>query len=79
MEERGRCVKIQLRGRYRITRYDGSDGGDLGQMCLFRCPLKRAMQLIVSTDPKRAKGRAEYNEMFEETIVEDTDDDDDKR
>lgn len=48
-------------------------------MCLFRCPLKRAMQLIVSTDPKRAKGRAEYNEMFEETIVEDTDDDDDKR
>ncbi|KAF6223559.1 hypothetical protein HO133_000402 [Letharia lupina] len=60
-----------------ITGYDGSDGGDLGQTCVFRCPLKRAMQLIVSADPERAKRRAEYNEMLEETLGEDDDDDDD--
>ena len=54
-----------------ITGYDGSDGGDLGQSCVFRCPLKRAMQLIVSTDPERATRRAEYNEMVEEMLGED--------
>jgi hypothetical protein len=58
-----------------ITGYDGSDGGDLGQACVFRCPLKRAMQLIVSTDLERAKRRAEYNEILEETLGKDDDDD----
>ncbi|MCJ1471610.1 hypothetical protein MMC13_000250 [Lambiella insularis] len=61
-----------------ITGYDGSNGGDLGQACVFRCPLKRAMQLIVSTDPERTKRQAEYNEMLEETLRENDDDDDQK-
>jgi hypothetical protein len=57
-----------------ITGNDGRDGGDLGQACVFRCPLKRAMQLIVSTDPERAKRQAEYNEILEKTLGEDDND-----
>jgi hypothetical protein len=56
-----------------ITGYNGSDGGNFGQACVFRCPLKRGMQLIVSTDPERAKQRAKYNEVLEETLGEDYD------
>ena len=62
-----------------ITRYDGSDGGDLGRACVFRCPLKRAMQLIVSSDPDRAKRGAEYNEMLEETLGKDNDSDNEQQ
>ncbi|KAA8644953.1 hypothetical protein EYZ11_008165 [Aspergillus tanneri] len=51
-----------------ITGYN--NGGNLGQACVFRCPLKRAMQLIVSTDPERAKQQVEYNEVFEENLGE---------
>ena len=54
-----------------ISRYECSDGSDLGQARVFQCPLKRAMQLVVSTDPERAKPRAEYNEMLEEILGED--------
>ena len=59
-----------------VAVYDGSDSGDLGQACVFRCPLKRAMQFVVSTDPERAKQRREYNELLEETLGEVEDDHD---
>jgi hypothetical protein len=59
-----------------VTAYDGNDSGDLGQACVFRCPLKRAMQFVVSTDPERAKQRREYNELLEETLGEVEDDHD---
>jgi hypothetical protein len=57
-----------------VTVYNGSDSGDLGQACVFRCPLKRAMQFIVSTDLERAKPQREYNEMLQE-MLGDADDD----
>ena len=44
------------------------DAGDLGEACVFRCPLKRAMQIVVSQDPERARNRTEYNEILEETL-----------
>ena len=40
------------------------------EMCMFRCPLKRAMQIVVSTDPQRAGRRREWNEMLEEMLGE---------
>ena len=41
---------------------------DLGDASVFHCPLKRAMQLVVSQDPYRAQKRREYNEHLEETL-----------
>ncbi|KAL9097351.1 MAG: hypothetical protein Q9165_000778 [Trypethelium subeluteriae] len=59
-----------------ILKYKGSDGDDLGQTRVFRCSLKRAMQLVISTNSERAQRRAEYNELFEEIfVVEDTEGD----
>ena len=40
------------------------------EVFMFRCPLKRAMQIVVSTDPERARGRREWNEMLEEMLGE---------
>lgn len=51
-----------------IMGYHGSDAGDLGEACVFHCPLKRAMQIVVSQDPERAQKRTEYNELLEETL-----------
>ena len=42
----------------------------LDDACVFRCPLKSAMKMVVSRDPVRAQKRAEYNEMLEETLGE---------
>lgn len=52
-----------------IKRYIPTDDAfDLGEASVFCCPLKRAMQLVVSQDPYRAQKRKEYNEMLEETL-----------
>jgi len=51
-----------------IMGYDCSDAGDLGEACVFRCPLERAMQIVVSQDLERAHNRTEYNELWEETL-----------
>ena len=40
------------------------------EICMFRCPLKRAMQIVVSTDPQRAARRREWNELLEEMLGE---------
>ena len=53
-----------------VQAYDSDDAGALGNACVFRCPLKRAMQMVVSQDPVRAQKRAEYNEMLEDTLGE---------
>ena len=42
----------------------------LDDVCVFRCPLRSAMKMVVSRDPARARKRAEYNEMLEETLGE---------
>lgn len=52
----------------KVMGYDGDDPSDLGEACVFRCSLERAMQLVVSQDPERAHNRTEYNEMLEETL-----------
>lgn len=54
-----------------ILKYDSSDGDDLGQACVYRCPLRRAMQLVLSTDPERSSQRGEYSEYLRETLGED--------
>lgn len=36
--------------------------------CVFRCSLKRAMQMTVSRDPYRTKARREWNELLGETL-----------
>ncbi len=51
-----------------VIECDRRELGDLGEVCVFRCELKRAMQIVVSTDPDRALPRTEYNEMLEETL-----------
>ena len=51
-----------------VHAYDSGDADGLGDARVFRCPLKRAMQIVVSQDPARAQKRAEYNEMLEETL-----------
>ena len=51
-----------------VQAYDSGDADELGDACVFRCSLKRAMQMVVSQDPARAQKRAEYNEMLEETL-----------
>lgn len=51
-----------------ISGYVYGDAGDLGDACVFRCPLERAMQIVVSQDPERAQHRTEYNEVLEETL-----------
>ena len=48
-----------------VTSYKVDDGSDLGDARIFRCPLKRAMKIVVSQDAERAKKRKEYNEMFD--------------
>ena len=53
-----------------VQAYDSGDAGGLEDACVFRCALKRAMQMVVSRDPRRAPKRAEYNEMLEETLGE---------
>lgn len=82
-QERG--VLLVWRSEDLASRYNCKEGGDiiaydcgdLGQTCVvYRCLLKRAMQLIVSTDPDRAKRRVEYNEMLEEKLGDDHDGDD---
>ena len=57
-------------------RREWSDGGNDdtkvldAEMCMFRCPLKRAMQIVVSVDPQRESRRREWNEMLEEMLGE---------
>lgn len=53
-----------------VRAHKGDDADGLDNTCVFRCPLKRAMQMVVSQDPVRAQKRAEYNEMLEETLGE---------
>ena len=53
--------------RVEIPSYYVDDGSDLGEVRIFRCPLKRAMKAVVSLDEERAKKRIEYNEMFEKS------------
>ena len=48
-------------------RYEVTDGSDLGGKCVFRCPLTRAMKIVVSQDPERAKKRKEFCVRFNET------------
>ena len=50
--------------------YDDDANSSGAEVCMFRCPLKRAMQLVVSTDPERAAKRREWNEMLEEMLGE---------
>lgn len=43
--------------------------------CVFRCSLKRAMQITVSRDPVRSrKGRSEWSEMLEEMLRDEGED-----
>nr|POE79414.1 hypothetical protein CFP56_07479 [Quercus suber] len=56
-----------------ITRYYGTDYGDFGEASVFSCSLRRAMQLVVSTDPDRSGRRSEYNEMLDEVLGESDD------
>lgn len=49
-----------------VARYEVDDGSDLGEAWVFRCPLKRAMKLVVSQDAERARKRKEYSELFDE-------------
>lgn len=51
-----------------ITGYDCSDAGDLGEACVCRCPLERAIQVVLSQDLERAQNRTEHNELLEETL-----------
>ncbi|KAI9708239.1 MAG: hypothetical protein M1820_004193 [Bogoriella megaspora] len=53
-----------------ISRCTGQGYNDLGHWCAFRCPLQRAMRLVVSTDVERSKPRGEFNWIFEETLGE---------
>ena len=50
--------------------FDNDENLSGAEVCMFRCPLKRAMQIIVSTDPERALRRSEWNEMLEEMLGE---------
>lgn len=61
-DDDGREVRIRLEG------HDDDDDDDAADLVLFRCSLKRAMQLVVSTDPQRALMRREWNEMLEEML-----------
>ena len=61
--------------RVQISREWSDDSNDDtkvldAKMCMFRCPLKRAMQIVVSTDPQRAARRREWNQMLEEMLGE---------
>lgn len=49
-----------------VEEYDAGEGWQPG--CVFRCSLKRAMQMTVSRDPYRTKGRSEWNELLGETL-----------
>lgn len=53
-----------------VQAHDSGDAGVLGDACVYRCPLRRAMQMVVSQDPVRAQKRTQYNEMLEETLGE---------
>ena len=50
--------------------YDNDENFSGAEVYMFRCPLKRAMQIVVSTDPQRAARRREWNEMLEEMLGE---------
>ena len=50
--------------------YDNDENLSGAEVCMFRCSLKRAMQVIVSIDPERASRRREWNEMLEEMLGE---------
>ena len=50
--------------------YDNGENLSSAGVRIFRCPLKRAMQIVVSTDPERAARRSEWNEMLEEMLGE---------
>ena len=50
--------------------YDNDENLSGAEVCIFRCSLKRAMQIIVSTDPERVVRRREWNEMLEEMLGE---------
>ena len=62
--------EVQAYDGGKLQAYERDDGAGLDNACVFRCPLKRAMQMVVSQDPVRAQKRAEYNEMLEETLGE---------
>ena len=47
---------------------DKLDIGVLSPTCVFRLPLKQAMQAVFSTNDDRRKKRREYNAYFEETL-----------
>ena len=49
-----------------VEEYDAGEGWQPG--CVFRCSLKRAMQITVSRDPYRTKGKSEWNELLGETL-----------
>ena len=44
-----------------------------GEGSVFRCSLKRAMQLVVSRDPERVGRKSEWNEMLEELVGDEED------
>ena len=50
--------------------YDNDENPKGAGLFMFRCPLKRAMRIVVSTDPERAARRREWNEMLEEMLGE---------
>ena len=37
-----------------VQKHEDLDGSDLDEICIFQCPLKRAMKIVVSQDPERA-------------------------
>ena len=49
-----------------VQAYDNGDADGSGDACAFRCPLKHAMQMVVSKDPERPQKWAEYNKLLEE-------------
>ena len=54
----------------RLQGYERDDVVVLDDACVFRCPLKSAMKMVVSRDLARAQKQVEYNEMLEETLGE---------
>ena len=53
-------------GRDGISVYEAHDGSNLGDACVFRCTLRRAMKIVVSQDADRARKQREYNESYDE-------------
>ncbi|KAM0797355.1 hypothetical protein BDR22DRAFT_824444 [Usnea florida] len=61
--------KVPIRREWSDDGNDDTKALD-AEMCMLRCPLKRALQIAVSTDPQRAGRRREWNEMLEEILGE---------